>query len=209
MSVLAVEQAPVRRRPGRPRHEELEQKVLDAALELIDAEQEITVSKLVELSGVSRAALYRRWPSLTLLIASALNTGRVVPPAIQGDGDLRRNIFEALFGHGAEQTVEMYSESRFRQRIRLVMADRELQRAYWQSHVKVRRVPIEDALRAGMENGILRSDLDVESCFDTLAGAAYYQLVVRGESFRLPETRARLEKAFDMVWRGMVAFPSR
>ncbi|MGH3652182.1 TetR/AcrR family transcriptional regulator C-terminal ligand-binding domain-containing protein [Glutamicibacter sp.] len=209
MSALAAGQVPVRRRPGRPRHEELEQKVLDAALELIDTEQEITISKLVEYSGVSRAALYRRWPSLTLLISSALNTGRVVPPAICGQGDLRQNIFNALFGHGAEQAVEMYSESRFRQRIRLVMADRELQRAYWQTHVKMRRVPIEDALRAGMDKGILRSDLDVEACFDTLAGTAYYQLVVRGESFRLPETRARLQTAFDTVWRGMVAHSSR
>ncbi|MGQ3383345.1 TetR/AcrR family transcriptional regulator C-terminal ligand-binding domain-containing protein [Glutamicibacter sp. TV12E] len=198
-------QPEVRRRPGRPRDEDLEQLVLDAALEMIDADQEITVSKLVERSGVSRAAIYRRWPSMTLLIASALNTGRVVPPAISLEGDLRQNLFEALFGHGAEQTVEMYSESRFRQRIRLVMADKELQLAYWQSHVKLRRVPIEQALRAGMEQGILRQDLDVEACFDALAGSAYYQLVVRGDSFRLPQTRARLEAAFETVWRGMVA----
>lgn len=200
-------QPEVQRRPGRPRDEDLEQLVLDAALEMIDADQEITVSKLVERSGVSRAAIYRRWPSMTLLIASALNTGRVVPPAISLEGDLRQNLFEALLGHGAEQTVEMYSESRFRQRIRLVMADKELQLAYWQSHVKLRRVPIEQALRAGMERGILRQDLDVEACFDALAGSAYYQLVVRGDSFRLPQTRARLAAAFETVWRGMADRP--
>ncbi|WP_261382878.1 TetR/AcrR family transcriptional regulator [Glutamicibacter halophytocola] len=202
MPALQV-QAP--RRPGRPRDEELEQLVLDAALELIDSEQEITVSKLVELSGVSRAAIYRRWPSMTQLIASALNIGRVVQPAILVDGDLRQNIFESLYGRSLEQAAEMYSESRFRHRIRLVMADRELQRAYWESHVKRRRTPVEDALREAMSRGTLSSDLDVEACFDTLAGAAYYQLVVRGEPIRLPETRARLEAAFDTVWRGMVA----
>lgn len=84
-------------------------------------------------------------------------------------------------------------------------ADRELQLAYRQSHVKLRRVSIEQALRAGMEQGIMRQDLDVEACFDALAGSAYYQLVVRGDSFRLPQTRARLEAVFETVWRGMVA----
>lgn len=59
---------------------------------------------------------------------------------------------------------------------------------------------MEDALREAMSRGILRSDLEVEACFDTLAGATYYQLVVRGEAIRLPETPARLEAAFDTVW---------
>lgn len=201
---MAAVQTEARRRPGRPRDEELEQLVLDAVLDLIDSEQEITVSKLVELSGVSRAAIYRRWPSMTLLIASALNIGRVVQPAINVDGDLRQNIFDSLYGRSLEQAAQMYSESRFRHRIRLVMADRELQRTYWESHVKRRRIPVEDALREAVSRGMLRSDLDVETCFDTLAGVAYYQLVVRGEAIRLPETRARLEAAFETVWRGMI-----
>lgn len=201
---MAAVQTEARRRPGRPRDEELEQLVLDAVLDLIDSEQEITVSKLVELSGVSRAAIYRRWPSMTLLIASALNIGRVVQPAINVDGDLRQNIFDSLYGRSLEQAAQMYSESRFRHRIRLVMADRELQRTYWESHVKRRRIPVEDALREAVSRGMLRSDLDVEACFDTLAGVAYYQLVVRGEAIRLPETRARLEAAFETVWRGMI-----
>jgi len=87
-STLTDCESGVRRRPGRPRDEDLEQLVLDAALEMIGADQEIAVSKLVERSGVNRAAFYRRWPSMTLLIASALNTGRVVPPVISLEGDL-------------------------------------------------------------------------------------------------------------------------
>nr|WP_269778430.1 TetR-like C-terminal domain-containing protein [Microbacterium sp. MAH-37] len=98
-----------------------------------------------------------------------------------------------------------YSEQRFRQRIRLVMADRALQRAYWRSHVARRRVPLESALRAGVERGILRADLDVEACFDAIAGVAYYQIVVRGESLSAEDTRARLRSALDVIWRGMTA----
>lgn len=135
--MAATAQLQVRRRPGRPRDEDLEQLVLDAALEKIDEVQEMTVSKLVERSGVSRAAIYRRWPSMPLPIVSALNTGRVVPPVISLEGDLgaepRRG---APWPRGGANRGDVFW-SRFSQRIRLVMADRELQLAYRQSHVKL------------------------------------------------------------------------
>lgn len=198
------EPEPIVRRPGRPRVLDLERKVLDTALELVDAEEEITVSKLVDRSGVSRAAIYRRWPSLTQLIAAALDEGRYIPPAITVDGDLRRTIFDAWLGPAALRTLGGYSESRFRERIRLVMADRQLQRTYWQTHVAKRRVPIEAALRAGVEQGILRQDLDVEASFDALAGVYYYQIVVRGDSLSDPQVQARLERSFQTLWRGML-----
>ncbi|MEJ1089082.1 hypothetical protein WDU99_12235 [Microbacterium sp. Mu-80] len=37
------------------------------------------------------------------------------------------------------------------------------------------------------------------------AGAAYYQLVVRGDRVDDPETVERLRAAVEVVWRGMVA----
>ncbi|MHA7246716.1 TetR/AcrR family transcriptional regulator [Arthrobacter tecti] len=82
----------VRRRPGRPRNEEIDAQVLQVTLELIDQGAEITTSRVVERSGVSKAALYRRWPSLTTLIAAALDVGREMPPAIPIDGNLRESI---------------------------------------------------------------------------------------------------------------------
>jgi hypothetical protein len=148
------------------------------------------------------------WPSLTSLIAAALDVGRVVPPDVPSGGDLRTAVLAAMFGEpgGAASVAAVgYSEARFRQRIRLVMADRALQQAYWSSHVARRRVPMERALQAGIDQGVLRADLDVGACFDAIAGAAYYQVVVRGDRMEAPETRERLRAAFDVVWRGMLA----
>ena len=196
----------VRRGPGRPRDEDIDGQIIAATLALIDAEEDVTVSRVVARSGVSRAALYRRWPSLTALIAAALDVGRTVPPDVPTEGgDLRDAVFTALLGAPTSVTAAGYSEVRFRQRIRLVMGDRMLQRAYWESHVSRRRVPIENAFRAGIERGILRADLDVEACFDAIAGAAYYQVVVRGDGMDAPGARERLHAAFDVVWRGMQA----
>ena len=199
--------AAARRGPGRPRDAEIDAQIIAATLEIIDAGDEVTVTRVVAHSGVSRAALYRRWPSLTTLVAQALDVGREVPPAYPEDQDLREAVLASLgLGpHEVAPSAPGYSEERFRQRIRLVMADRALQRAYWASHVSRRRVPLEDALRRGVARGELRADLDVEACFDAIAGAAYYQLVVRGDRIDDPATNARLRSAVDMIWRGMVA----
>jgi AcrR family transcriptional regulator len=194
----------VRRGPGRPRDEELDAQILAAALALIDGGETVTVSRLVTQSGVSRAAIYRRWPSLTALVAAALDVGRVVPPDIPLTGDLREAVAASLFGSQSVSVVG-YSEERFRQRIRLAMADRDLQRAYWDSHVSRRRASLERALQAGVERGILRKGLDPATCFDLLAGVVYYQLVVRGESLTDPAVWQRCQDAFDIAWRGMLA----
>ena len=50
--------AAVRRRPGRPRDEDIDGQIVAATLEIIDAGEEVTVSRVVARSGVSRAALY-------------------------------------------------------------------------------------------------------------------------------------------------------
>ncbi|SLK07173.1 TetR/AcrR family transcriptional regulator [Arthrobacter sp. P2b] len=205
---IGTEEAPARtprRGPGRPRNEDIDAQVLAAVLELIDDKQDVTAARIVERSGVSRAALYRRWPSLTTLIAAALDVGREMPPAIPADGNLRDAILETLLGATAGTGPVDYPDERFRQRIRLALADRELQKAYWTSHVSRRRAPIENALRTGIERGELRADLDPEACFDLIAGVFYYQLVVRGDHLDDGHTRARCRSALDVAWRGMVS----
>lgn len=206
MTVLAAETGVARRRPGRPRDEEIDGQIVAATLAIVDAGEEVTVSRVVSRSGVSRAALYRRWPSLTLLIAAALDVGREVPPEYPVDADLYEILLAGL-GLGADGVVPSapgYSEERFRQRIRLVMSDRALQKAYWDSHVSRRRVPLQNALQAGIARGELRADLDVDACFDAIAGAAYYQLVVRGDRVSDPRVEARLRSAIEIIWRGMI-----
>lgn len=209
MTITQTDAGTARRRgPGRPRDEEIDGQIVAATLAVIDAGEDVTVARVVARSGVSRAALYRRWPSLTMLIAAALDVGRAVPPEFPEGADLHEILVSGL-GLGEDSGVAAsapgYSEERFRQRIRLVMADRALQKAYWQSHVSRRRVPMHNALRAGVARGELRADVDVEACFDAIAGMAYYQLVVRGERIDDPAVIARLRAGIEVIWRGMIA----
>ena len=191
------------RGPGRPRSHGHDERIVDAAVELLERGEEITVSRVVERSGVSRAAIYRRWPSMTDLVATALDRGRA-PHTIPLEGDLLQNVLDA-YTTAPSTTRETYSEERFRLRMRLAMTDRKLAQAYWRSHVSRRRGGMVAVLRAGIERGELRPDIDVDACIDLVNGVFYYQFVVRGVTLDDPEALARCREGIRVAWRGMAA----
>ncbi|MFI2490519.1 TetR/AcrR family transcriptional regulator [Promicromonospora kroppenstedtii] len=191
------------RGPGRPRSHGHDERIVDAAVELLERGEEITVSRVVERSGVSRAAIYRRWPSMTDLVATALDRGRA-PHTIPLEGDLLQNVLDA-YTTAPSATRETYSEERFRLRMRLAMTDRKLSQAYWRSHVSRRRGGMVAVLRAGVERGELRPDIDVDACIDLVNGVFYYQFVVRGVTLDDPEALARCREGIRVAWRGMAA----
>ena len=191
----------VARRPGRPRDTELQERVLVAVNELIDEAATITVSAVVERSGVSRAAIYRRWETLDKLTAAALDVGRMVvrPP----EGLPVREALKYGFPTPGKGRVGAFPEDRLRQRLLLALADIDLQREYWRGHVSQRRVPLLELLERGREQGEIRADADLEAALDLLSGVFYYQVVVRGESLANPETLERCNAAMDIIWSGI------
>ncbi|WP_418275266.1 TetR/AcrR family transcriptional regulator [Isoptericola jiangsuensis] len=199
--VVPVE--PARRRPGRPRAEGHDERILAAAVALVEAGEPVTVGRVVERSGVSRAAIYRRWSSMTDLVAAALDHGRE-PYRISLEGDLLENLL-AVFVPGAAGPA--YSEERFRLRLRLALSDRTLAQAYWRSHVARRRPGLVAVLRAGIARGELREDLDLDACMDLITGVVYYQYVVRGASLADPAVVARCREAIRVAWQGMLRQP--
>ncbi|WP_419702872.1 TetR/AcrR family transcriptional regulator [Promicromonospora sp. NFX87] len=194
-----------RRGPGRPRSEGHDQRILDAAVELMERGEEITVSRVEQLSGLGRAAIYRRWPSMTDLVAAALDRGRE-PYVIPLDGDLLQNVLD-IYTASSAGAREKYPEERFRLRLRLAMTDRRLAQAYWRSHVARRRSGMVAVLRAGIDQGVLRPDIDIDACIDLINGVFYYQFVVRGVTLEDPEAIARCQEAIRVAWRGMAQEP--
>lgn len=205
MTAVATAGGPRKRGPGRPRKEGVDEAILQSTLDLIDEGLPVTVTGLVERSGVNRAAIYRRWGSLTDILAAALDVGRTIPEPLDPDGDLKQQIFAMMLGGEVATPSAPYPEARFRQRIALVMTDRTLQRSYWRSHVALRRVALEAALQSGKDRGILRAEIDPGAAVDLIAGVAYYQMVVRGESLNTPAVHHRCREALEIVWQGMVA----
>lgn len=194
---------PPSRGPGRPRVEGYDERLLDAVIEILEAGQEVTVVRVVERSGLSRATLYRRWPSLTELVAAALDRGREMP-VIPLDGDLLANLLDTFLPAGALAKIG-FTESRFRLRLRLALGDRGLARSYWASHVVKRRAAVAALLTEGVRRGELRPDLDVDAAIDLINGVFYYQYVVRGTGVEDPACAARCREAVTLAWAGMRA----
>lgn len=191
----------VQRRPGRPRQSGIEQRVLDAVVELIDEEAAVTVTAVVDRSGVSRAAVYRRWDTMAKLVAAALDRGR--SPITVPEGASLDELLMFGIPRGVEDPLSGYPESRMRQRVRLGLGDRALQREYWASHVSRRRVPVTAAFERAREAGEVREDVDIDALQDLVAGLYYYQFVVRGASLTDPDTLARCRAALDIVGAGI------
>ncbi|WP_018296778.1 TetR/AcrR family transcriptional regulator [Corynebacterium lubricantis] len=195
---------PVNPGPGRPRQEGLDERILDATLRLIDNDQQVTVNAVVSESGVSRAAVYRRWPSMTDLMAAALDKGRK-PVAIDTTGDVKTALKQTIFPKDPinDSVGPNYPFRRFRKRLELMMADHDLQLSYWSNSVELRRSSPIAALRIAQERGDIQADVDLDAALDAIYGAIYYQVVVRGEDQYTPAVHKRLTGAFELVWAGM------
>lgn len=68
------------RSPGRPRDPAVDERVLDAALELLTEHgfEGLRVDQVAQTSGVPKSTIYRRWPSLRLLAVDAV--ARAIEP---------------------------------------------------------------------------------------------------------------------------------
>lgn len=190
---------------GRPFDSTLDDRVLDACLNLLlesDVGSPVTISAVTERSGVSRAAIYRRWPTREALLITALDWRRS-EIIIQDSGDLLADLLSAYTA--SPDTTPVGFDKLLRRRIVLALEDPAIQRAYWSAHVTRRREAVRSLLIQGRQSGRLRSDMDIESTIDLIAGVQYYQFVVRGASTSDPAALVRVHTAIRTVWQGILA----
>jgi AcrR family transcriptional regulator len=86
---------PVRSRGGRPRDPGVDDRILEAVIDILGTERlhHFTMQDIADRAGAGKAALYRRWPDLSHLIAEALE--RMVAPPVEfltGPGSLRVDL---------------------------------------------------------------------------------------------------------------------
>lgn len=193
------------RRPGRPRDTSLEAAVLSATVDLLleGDTKDVTISAITERSGVSRAAVYRRWASREELLAAALDSVRSDVELVPGDTSLETilNSYEQ-----ASLAVEGRVSTLVKKRVAMGLENEDLRALSWNRHVARRREPIAEEIRRGVDAGEIDPSVDVEAVIDLINGLYYYQFVVRAPSDPA-ETRARVHAAVQLVFRG--ASPAR
>jgi AcrR family transcriptional regulator len=202
-----MSEAEQERRPGRPRSAAADASIVRATLELLleGGYRGLTMEQVSARAGVGKATLYRRHASKPELVATAIRHLNQ-PLALPATGDVRTDILTVARSvqAGAER-VEFASVA---PRLLAESAnDPEMHAIFYENLVAPRRAIMAGVLRAAIDRGELRADVDVEQAIDVLTGPWVYRLLISGG-----DTSAAVavnpSAVLDLVLPGMLADPS-
>jgi AcrR family transcriptional regulator len=180
------------RQLGRPRDPRLDAAIVDATLQLLSegGYNALTMEAVATLAGVGKATLYRRWSGKEQLVVDAVATLSETPEVVEG-ASVRDELVARL------EAVRRKSDSSLAGKIfpRLVSAgadNPELLRSYRAQVLAPRRAAFVSALRRGVEQGLVRPDVDLDHAVDLLIGPMAYRNLIRTEPPPGPELAARI-----------------
>ena len=170
------------RRPGRPRSVEVDTAILESATELFTelGYDGLCVEGVATRAGVSKATIYRRYPSkAALLIAAAAALGRSAKGPIPDTGSLRDDL--CALGDGYRRLLEASEAGRAIPAMIVARhRDPELAEAH-RSFVAQRRAEAADVVHRGVARGEIRSDADVDLVVDLVAGPLFYKILINAD----------------------------
>ena len=166
--------AATRRRPGRPRSAGVDEALLDATLQLAGEVgiHGMSMDDLARRAGVSKATIYRRWPSKEALVLDAL-AHAIRPFDLVDSGSLLGDLEAYLreLGHRMQtgRTSDVLPDL-----ISASARDAALRESLdeWVRH---RRQPLNTILGRGVQRGELAADADLDTIIDALIGAFMYR----------------------------------
>jgi AcrR family transcriptional regulator len=168
------------RRPGRPRSHEADRAILDAAIEEYGEHGlgGLTVDAVAARAGVSKATVYRRYPSKADLVIAAAQAA-CDDTTQTFSGDLRHDLRSVV-----EHLQTVMNDARIGRAARMLIADAprdaQLQRLH-REFVRQKRKRTITMLKGAVTRGELRADLDYAIAADQLVGPLFYRFLVTGE----------------------------
>jgi AcrR family transcriptional regulator len=174
MHTAVNETAQERKAPGRPRNAQADEAILDAVLEMLSSGQSvaaISIEAVASKAGVGKATIYRRWPNKEALIIDAVAAMKGVlpePVGVSVRDDLVMLVKANRSGRAkryGKATVCLLPE---------FLKDNELHHMY-QAVIEPRRDVMRKVLQRGVDNGELRSDLNVELTLLMIQGPSMMQ----------------------------------
>ncbi|MFD4370891.1 TetR/AcrR family transcriptional regulator [Streptomyces sp. NPDC058486] len=169
------------RGPGRPREERVEPAVFDAVVAVI-AEHGLgglTMDGVARRAGVSKPAIYRRWPTKQDLIIAAAES-RVGPLTVPDLGDFRAELRTVL-----EARLEAYRQPGVDRLLAGVIgaaAEEGAERGRYGAYTAGVMSATREILERGIARGDVRPDTDVRAMATMIAAPLLFRLVGEMES---------------------------
>ncbi len=162
------------RRLGRPRSAGVDEALLDATLQLAGEVgiNGMSMDDLAQRAGVSKATIYRRWPSKEALVLDALASA-IRPFDLVDTGSARGDLAVYLgelgrrmqTGRSSDVLPDLISASARDPALRESLDE-------WVRH---RRQPLTVILGRAVQRGELAADTDLDTIIDALIGAFMYR----------------------------------
>jgi AcrR family transcriptional regulator len=192
-------------RRGRPRSEKARNAILEAAAELLLLRGlgAMSMDAVAERAGVSKATIYRWWPSKEMLALDALLdwAGASAPP--RDTGSLRGDLLALVRPWVREIRRQPFARV-IAALVTEAQSDPQFAEAYRTRFVEPRRGAMRAAFARAAERGEVPADLDVEVAVDLIYGPLYHRLL-HGHA---PLTASLAENVVGMALAGIANPPS-
>ena len=168
-------------RRGRPRSERARRAILDAAAELLLLRGlgAVSMDAVAERAGVSKATIYRWWPSKEMLALDALLDWAAATAPPRDTGSLRGDVLALLRPWVREIRHRPFGPV-IAALLNEAQSDPKFADAYRTRFVEPRRDAMRAVFARAAERGEVPADLDVEVALDLLYGAVYHRLLDAG-----------------------------
>lgn len=170
---------PERSRRGRPRSQAAQRAILEAAADLLLAQglEAASMDAVAERAGVSKATIYRWWPTKETLALDALyDEWDTAPAALPDTGSLRADLLALL----RPWIRRLHSRPYGRVLAALLTEARTNPRfanEYRARFIEPRRTPVRAVLQRAMARGEIRADTNAELAIDLVYGPVYHRLL--------------------------------
>jgi AcrR family transcriptional regulator len=165
---------------GRPRSEKAQKAILAAAIELLLEQglHAVSMDAVAGRAGVSKATIYRWWPSKELLALDALATEWQVtaPDATRDTGSLRGDLLARLRPWLRQLRDKPYGRV-VAGLVATAQADAEFAELYLERFVRPRRDAMHPILLRAIDRGEIPRSVDLEIALDLIYGPIYHRML--------------------------------
>ncbi|MEU8254723.1 TetR/AcrR family transcriptional regulator [Micromonospora inaquosa] len=166
------------RSPGRPRSIRADEAIIEATLDLLaegSTIEALSIEAIAARAGVGKATIYRRWAGKDALLLDALRRlkGVMAKPA----GHSVRDDLVLLVG-AIGKNVDPRAAKIMPCLVPVVNRSADQFQLY-QNIISPRRKLMREVLRRGIDEGVLRADIDVEVTMALLTGPMLIQRVLQ------------------------------